>query len=493
MPVPWRQVQTRWRFFDRSWKRVSRLATVVKAVVTLALPTESSVTKGLCFTPTALQNKTSALNAPLTDITTSTPVSSALTLWIVAQLPTGALLASATSTLEERPSDPWNERDHKLSSFEFSRLSTLPSTEQPHPQRFPSFTADHSFLSGTKKKLLLIPGWSCKSSLIDQFVVRAAFELQCSFTTAFPKLRVAWPCATARVTKQRSNEAPSATIAKLHHNWALSATSVHRMVAITVRAWSHCGMFFDYDRPRSQRTWSQKPAARSHYIFCFSLKRTRCSCSLYLKVLCVPFCLTFFSLITAPLRVRCPSFSLSLSLFRSPSLSPSGSLLLSLSLSLSLSLTRSGSRSLSFAVSHSLLLAVSHSLSLIASHSLSLVVSHSLSLVASHSLSLIASHSLSLVVSHSLSLAISHSFSLAICHSLSLQLCVRLSLSLISIQDIPCVSKHDVNLPLIIASKKTEWLCSWANDLWRSPEKVLRFFLALHVPKKSHLQIISIV
>ena len=41
---------SRWPFSDRSQQRVSRLATVVKAVVTLALPTKSSVTKGLGFT-----------------------------------------------------------------------------------------------------------------------------------------------------------------------------------------------------------------------------------------------------------------------------------------------------------------------------------------------------------------------------------------------------------------------------------------------------------
>ena len=135
------------------------------------------------------------------------------------------------------------------------------------------------------------------------------------------------------------------------------------------------------------------------------------------------------------------------------------------------------------------------------SGSLFLTRSHSLFLTLS--LSLAVSHSLSLVVSHSLSLAVSHSLSLVVCHSLSLQLCVLLSLSLslsfflflMPIQDIPCGSKHDVNLPLIIASKTTECfaLCSLANDLRRDPERVLRFFLASHVPKKSYLQIISIV
>ena len=48
-----------------------------------------------------------------------------------------------------------------------------------------------------------------------------------------------------------------------------------------------------------------------------------------------------------------------------------------------------------------------------------------------------------------------------------------------------------MNLPPIFASTTTECLCSWANDLRRDPERVLRFFLASLVPKKSYLQIIS--
>ena len=123
-----------------------------------------------------------------------------------------------TSSLEVRPSDQCNEREHKLSNFEFMSTIDRPhaSTEQPHPQRFPSFAADHSFLSGTKKKLLVIPGVELQK-LIDRFVVRAAFGVQGfgSFTAAFPK-RVAWPSATARATKQRSNEAPSAREAPPH-------------------------------------------------------------------------------------------------------------------------------------------------------------------------------------------------------------------------------------------------------------------------------------
>ena len=70
---------------------------------------------------------------------------------------------------------------------------------------------------------------------IDRFVVRAAFGVQGSFTAAFPK-RVPWPGVPQRL-EQRSDQAPSATIAKLRSttNWALSATSMHRMVAITVK------------------------------------------------------------------------------------------------------------------------------------------------------------------------------------------------------------------------------------------------------------------
>ena len=56
--MPLRQMQTRSDVFsDWSQQRVSRLATMVKIVVTLALPT-----KGLAFTPTALQNQTSAVH-----------------------------------------------------------------------------------------------------------------------------------------------------------------------------------------------------------------------------------------------------------------------------------------------------------------------------------------------------------------------------------------------------------------------------------------------
>ena len=169
-----------------------------------------------------------------------------------------------------------------------------------------------------------------------------------------------------------------------------------------LRAWSHSGRFFDYDRSRSQ-----KLAARSHYIFCFSSKRTRCSCSLYLKVLCVPFCLTFFSLITLSFAFAVPRF-----LCLSPS--PARHHCLHQVRYCCLSLAQA--RCFSLAVSHSLSLAVSHSLSLALfltrSRSLFLTCSRSLFLTRSHSLFLTRSRSLFVTRSRysalSLSLSLSH-------------------------------------------------------------------------------------
>ena len=71
---------------------------------------------------------------------------------------------------------------------------------------------------------------------IDRFVVRAAFGVQDSFTAAVKNFPKGWPGLPQQL-EQRSNEAPSATIAKLRSatNWVLSATSMHRMVAITVK------------------------------------------------------------------------------------------------------------------------------------------------------------------------------------------------------------------------------------------------------------------
>ena len=169
----------------------------------------------------------------------------------------------------------------------------------------------------------------------------------------------------------------------------------------------------------------------------------------------MPFCLTFFSLITL-----CFAFAVPRLLCLSPSPARHHCL----------------HQVRYCSLSHWLKLAVSHSLSLAVSHFLSLAVSHSLSLAVSHSLSLAVSHTLSLVVSHLLSLAVS--CSLFVTRSRNSSVCVSLSLSLISIQDIPCWSKHDMNLPLIIASTTNECLCSWANDLRRDPERVLPFFIA---------------
>ena len=180
-----------------------------------------------------------------------------------------------------------------------------------------------------------------------------------------------------------------------------------------VRAWSHCGRFFDYDRSRSQRTRSHKPAAWSHYIFCFSLKRTRCSCSLYLKVLCVPFCLTFFSLITLSYAFAVPRF-----LCLSPS--PARHRYLHQVRYCSLSLTGSGSLFLTRARSHSLFLTRSHSLFLTRSHSLFFTRSRSLFLTRSRSLFLTRSRSLFLIRSRSLFLTRSRSLFLTRSRSLFL-------------------------------------------------------------------------
>ena len=186
------------------------------------------------------------------------------------------------------------------------------------------------------------------------------------------------------------------------------ATKVVYRSPSTLRAWSHCGRFFDYDRSRSQRTRSQKPAARSHYIFCFSLKRTRCSCSLYLKVLYVPFCLLFSR--------------------RSPS--PSRSLWVSLVFSVSLPLPLAITVSIRFAIALSLSLGQARCFSLALTRCFSLALTRCFSLSLARCFSLAVSPSLSLAVCHSLSLVVCHSLSLVVCHSLSLQLCVRLSLSL---------------------------------------------------------------
>ena len=187
---------------------------------------------------------------------------------------------------------------------------------------------------------------------------------------------------------------------------------------------------------RSQRTRLQKPAARSHYILCFSLKRTRCSCSLYLKVLCVPFCLTFVSL---PVTL---SFAFAVPRFLCLSPSPTRHRCLHQVRYCSLSLSGSGPRSLGLAVSHSLSLAVSHSLRTLArclslfltrSRSLFVTGSRSLFVTGSRSLFLTRSHSLFLTRSRklflsrrgpcSLFVAVSHSLSLAVCHWPSLAVC----------------------------------------------------------------------
>ena len=214
----------------------------------------------------------------------------------------------------------------------------------------------------------------------------------------------------------------------------------------------------------------------------------------------MPFCLTFFSLTTLTFAFAVPRF---LCLSPSPAhhrclhqvryCSLSRALVQALVRSGSLFLTRS--HSLFLTRSHSLFLTRSRSLFLTRSRSLFLIRSRSLFLTRSRSLFLIRSRSLFLTRSRSLFVARSRYSSVCVSLSLSLSLSLLLSLSLsnISIQDIPSGSKYEVNLPLIIASTTTECLCSWVNDLQRNAERVLRFFLASHVPKKSYLQIISIV
>ena len=187
---------------------------------------------------------------------------------------------------------------------------------------------------------------------------------------------------------------------------------------------------------------------------------------------------SFFSLITLSFAFAVPRF---LCLPPSPARHRCLHQVRDCSLSLIQALTRSGS------------LFLTRCSVLTRSRSLFLTRSRSLFFTGSRSLFVTGSRSLFVTRSRSLFVTRSRYSSVCVSLSLSLSFSLSLSLSLISIQDIPCGSKHDVNLPLIIASTTTECLCRWANDPRRDPEGVLRFFLASHVPKKSHLQIISIV
>ena len=179
------------------------------------------------------------------------------------------------------------------------------------------------------------------------------------------------------------------------------------LTARPLRAWSHCGRFFDYDRSRLRRTPAQHPEVRSHHIFCFSSMRTRCSCSLYLKVLCVLFSLTVIFLVDHPLL---PSLSPSLS--HSPSLSPSCLL----------------DRYRSLTVSD-----LSLSLSLSPSLSLSLSISISLSLAQALVRPLFLTCSRLLLLTRFRSLFVTQRVTLARCFSLALARCLSLTLSSLSL------------------------------------------------------------
>ena len=187
-------------------------------------------------TAAALQNKTSALVAPPTDIDRSLPRLSCL----------HSLSESRRCFRLERywhlPQALW--RSDPLIHAEKESKSCRPSVDDRPSTRVNRAATPSSFSFVRSRPLLFerhkkkeTPGHSRVElpKRIDRFVVRAAFGVQGSFTAAFPK-RVPWPGVPQRL-EQRSDEAPSATIAKLRSttNWALSATSMHRMVAITVK------------------------------------------------------------------------------------------------------------------------------------------------------------------------------------------------------------------------------------------------------------------
>ena len=233
-------------------------------------------------------------------------------------------------------------------------------------------------------------------------------------------------------------------------------------------------MFFDYDRSWSQRTRSQKPAARSHYTFCFSSKRNHSSFSPYLKALCLPFSLTFCSSINHSSLAVDLSLSLSLSVLLSLSLSLSLSLF-SLLLSLSLSLSLSPSLCLPtpfLSLSFSLFLSP-HSLPPLSQ--VSLAPSHPLYFAGalSEARSLSESHTLS----ESRLLSVSRSLVTAPCISLSPPLSLSLALSLSLSQHFityACPSTHWSYR--WSAWTKTKCLCSSASSRCHDPEWALPSF-----------------
>ena len=203
-----------------------RSCTVIKAVATLASssPTKSSVKEKLGFTPIALLNKTSAPVAPLTDITTSTSVTSVLTAesWRCSR--EERLLEFATSTLKER----WpNEREQTLSSF--SRRSILSTLQQSSHALIVTFVRSRPLLlSGTKN--WKPPGTVFLSGAATTQWYFLLWELHSELTATSPLLFQKLSClpqsAIARATKlfqpRLWSSAPPQT-----ERWA--ATSTHRI------------------------------------------------------------------------------------------------------------------------------------------------------------------------------------------------------------------------------------------------------------------------
>ena len=233
---------------------------------------------------------------------------------------------------------------------------------------------------------------------------------------------------------------------------------------------------------------SQKPAARSNYIFCFSSKPTTAASARTSKhYVCL-------SLLLFARRSISPSLAVDLS----RSLPPPPPLSLSLSLSLALSLPPSLPRSVPpppLSLSFSLFLNLAHSLPPLSfarsqlqpalsrgrtiRGSLTLRVSHAIRvslalrvLLARYS-SMSLSLSLSLSGSLSLSLFLSQALSLSLSLSASLSLSLSLSLSRELQLVLPLISVNENKVPVLPASSR-------CNSMPRSRESS-PFFLASHV------------
>ena len=235
MPVPWRQVQTRSdAFSDRSQQRVSRLATVVKVVVTLALPTLQNLRprKGWVSHQQRYRAKRvlSLHRSPTSPLPRPSRLHSLPESWSCFRL----------ERYWHLPQALWRsdllihamKENISCRTSNSCRRSTLHTHQQSSHTLSVCFVRSRPLLFERHKKET--PGHPRVElqKRIDRFVVRAAFGVQGfgSFIAAFPK-RVVWPSATARATKQRSSFRPRSSAT----NWALSATSVHGMVAITVK------------------------------------------------------------------------------------------------------------------------------------------------------------------------------------------------------------------------------------------------------------------